>query len=104
MTRWSLAAVAAGIACIVIASTVLLCAPPPEAEPGDPYLVAEEIARDHATAALVEFIVAGPGLTEGVAWRNATIGAGPVLFADRNGRPFVYHYPVESGGTTIGSI
>ncbi|CVK31320.1 hypothetical protein [Methanoculleus bourgensis] len=27
-----------------------------------------------------------------------------MLFADRNGRPFVYHYPVESGGTTIGSI
>lgn len=74
------------------------------AEPRDPYLVAEETARDHATAALVEFIVAGPGLTEGEAWRNATVGAGPVLFADRNGRPFVYHYPVESGGTTIGSI
>ncbi len=104
MTGRSLTVAIAGIACIVVASVVFLTFPPAEAEPADPYLVAEETARDHATAALVGFIVAGPGLTEGEAWRSATIGAGSVLFFDRNGRPFVYHYSVESGGAAIGSI
>jgi hypothetical protein len=104
MTGRSQILTVAGIVCIVLASVVFLTLPPAEAELADPYLVAEEAARDHATAALVEFIVAGPGLTEGEAWRSATIGAGSVLFFDRNGRPFVYHYPVESGGVAIGSI
>ena len=97
--------IAAVITCIILASAVLLLTPPPLiTEPVDPYLVAEEIARDHATAALVEFIVAGPGLAEDEAWRGATIGGEFVLFFDRNGRPFVYQYPVKSGGMVIGSI
>jgi hypothetical protein len=97
--------IAAVITCIILASAVLLLTPPPLiTEPVDPYLVAEEIARDHATAALVEFIVAGPGLAEDEAWKGATIGGESLLFFDRNGRPFVYQYSVKSGGMVIGSI
>ncbi|HDR74135.1 MAG TPA: hypothetical protein ENN85_09560 [Methanoculleus sp.] len=70
----------------------------------DPYTVPEDIARDHAVAAIIEFIVAGPGSEEGEMWRNATVGSGSVLLYDLNNRPFVYHFPVESGDAEIGGI
>lgn len=97
--------IAAAITCIVLANAILFLASSPRlAEPADPYLVTEETARDHATAALVEFIVAGPGYLEDKAWMSAIIGDDSVLFFDRNGRPFVYQYPVKSGGMVIGNI
>ncbi len=96
----------AGIALIAVA---VLCgillgdSAQPEGS-ADPYLVPETTAADHARASLVEFIVAGPGTAEGEAWRNATIAPGPVLFYDSGGRPFLYHFTVESDGAAIGAL
>lgn len=70
----------------------------------DRYAVPESTAYDHAVAALIEFIVAGPGSTEGEMWRNATVGTEPVLFYDLYDRPYVYHFPIKSDGTDIGGI
>jgi len=70
----------------------------------DRYAVPESTAYDHAVAALIEFIVAGPGSTEGEMWRNATVGTEPVLFYDLYNRPYVYHFPIKSDGTDIGGI
>lgn len=70
----------------------------------DPHAVPESTARDHAVAALIEFIVAGPGSMEGEMWRHATVGNESLLLYDRYNRPFVYHFPVESDGTDIGGI
>jgi len=104
MFEWKYAVSTLSLITIVIVIGMFLPNQSMPKESIDPYTVPEDTARDHAVAALIEFIVAGPGSEEGEMWRNATVGSGSILLYDLNNSPFVYHFTVESGDTEIGGI